>query len=214
MIFVIQTATHSEFVSALSIFNLNLEDVQKSSRNSKLKFIKHSKGIVFCGGLGGKNALCSAQIILEEFQLKPNDICWIEYGTCGALDPSLLVSEVVFSKKVFEAESEELKHYFGNHHTDCFSGLKEEIIYCSGSNVDTSTEREEIFKKTNCGIASWESAALVQFSQEHEIEMLSLRVVTDLGNIQSKAFLEEYKKNAKIVLEKLASSVREKLFKL
>ncbi|MCD6291843.1 MAG: 5'-methylthioadenosine/S-adenosylhomocysteine nucleosidase [Deltaproteobacteria bacterium] len=157
-------------------------------------------------GLGKVMAAATTQMLIDRFQA---DLV-LNFGSCGALDPELVVGDLVLASQVIEYD-------FTSEHkavptTECDAFLVSQLscrfpefkvgpLASADRNADTVAIRESLFTQHQAVAADWEGASIVRVARRMGIPALVLRGVTDIGDADLAA---EYESNYKTVLPRVA----------
>ena len=157
-------------------------------------------------GLGKVMAAATTQMLIDRFQA---DLV-LNFGSCGALDPGLVIGDLVFASQVIEYD-------FTSEHkavptTDCDAFLLSELSRCfpelkvgplasADRNADTVEIRASLFNRYQALAADWEGASIVGVARRMGIPALVLRGVTDVGD---EDLASEYESNFQAVLPQVA----------
>ncbi len=204
------TALRHELQPLLASGNWHLEKI--SGRNFYRRSFAGKEVVATTSGLGKVMAAATTQMLIDRFD---SDLI-LNFGSCGALAPGLVVGDQILASKVIEYD-------FTSEHktvptTACdafllselahrFSDLKVGPLASADRNADTVTIREALFSRYQALAADWEGASIVRVARRMGIPALVLRGVTDVGDAD---LTTEYESNYKMVLPQVAK-VAEKM---
>ena len=201
------TALRHELQPLLALGNWRQEKI--AGRNFYRRSFAGKEIVATTSGLGKVMAAATTQMLIERFQA---DLI-LNFGSCGALDPKLLVGDLVLASRVIEYD-------FTSQHkavptTDCDASLLSELtsrfpdlkvgpLASADRNADTVEIREDLFSRYQALAADWEGASIVRVARRMGIPALVLRGVTDIGNDD---LTTEYESHYKTVLPQVAKVV-------
>ncbi|MEA3333886.1 MAG: 5'-methylthioadenosine/S-adenosylhomocysteine nucleosidase [Pseudomonadota bacterium] len=202
-------ALRHELQPLLAIGNWRLEKI--SGRNFYRRNFLGKEIVATTSGLGKVMAAATAQMLIDRFQA---DLV-LNFGSCGALDPELVVGDLVLASQVIEYD-------FTSEHkpapvTDCDLSLLSELnrrfpeltvgpLASADRNADTVEIRESLFTRHQAIAADWEGASIVRVAHRMGIPALVLRGVTDIGDDD---LVSEYESNYQMVLPQVAKVVEQ-----
>ena len=198
------TALRHELQPLLATGNWRLEKI--AGRNFYRRSFAGKEIVATTSGLGKVMAAATTQMLIDRFQA---DLV-LNFGSCGALDPELVVGDLVLASQVIEYD-------FTSEHkavptTDCdasllsalsrrFPELKVGPLASADRNADTVEIRESLFTQHQAIAADWEGASIVRVARRMGISALVLRGVTDIGDDD---LISEYESNYQTVLPQVA----------
>ncbi len=179
-----------------------------AGRNFYRRSFAGKEVVATTSGLGKVMAAATTQMLIDRFEA---DLV-INFGSCGALDPGLVVGDLVLASQVIEYD-------FTSEHkavptTDCDALLLSELSRCfpelkigplasADRNADTVEIREGLFTLYQAVAADWEGASIVRVARRMGIPALVLRGVTDIGDDD---LVTEYESNYQMVLPQVAKA--------
>ena len=179
-----------------------------AGRNFYRRSFAGKEVIATTSGLGKVMAAATTQMLIDRFEV---DLVF-NFGSCGALDPELVVGDLVLASQVIEYD-------FTSEHkvvptTDCDASLLSELSRCFSAlkigplasadrNADTVEIRESLFSRYQAIAAAWEGASIVRVARRMGIPALVLRGVTDIGDDD---LVTEYENNYQMVLPQVAKA--------
>ena len=200
------TALRHELQPLLALGNWRQEKI--TGRNFYRRSVAGKEIVATTSGLGKVMAAATTQMLIERFQA---DLI-LNFGSCGALDPKLLVGDLVLASRVIEYD-------FTSQHkavptTDCDASLLSELtsrfpdlkvgpLASADRNADTVEIREDLFSRYQALAADWEGASIVRVARRMGVPALVLRGVTDIGDDD---LTTEYESNHKKVLSQVAKT--------
>ena len=200
------TALRHELQPLLALGNWRQEKIV--GRNFYRRSFAGKEIVATTSGLGKVMAAATTQMLIDRFQA---DLI-LNFGSCGALDPKLLIGDLILASRVIEYD-------FTSEHkavptTDCDASLLSELsrrfpylkvgsLASADRNADTVEIREDLFSRYQALAADWEGASIVRVARRMGIPALVLRGVTDIGNDD---LTTEYESHYKTVLPQVAKA--------
>jgi adenosylhomocysteine nucleosidase len=200
------TAMRHELQPLLASGNWRLEKV--AGRNFYRRSFSGKEIVATTSGLGKVMAAATTQMLIDLFEV---DLVF-NFGSCGALDPGLVVGDLVLASQVIEYDftSEhkavprtDCDAFLLSELTRCFPGLKIGPLASADRNADTVEIRESLFTRYQAIAADWEGASIVRVARRMGIPALVLRGVTDIGDDD---LTTEYESNYQAVLPQVAKA--------
>ena len=198
------TALRHELQPLLASGNWRLEKI--SGRNFYRRSFAGKEVVATTSGLGKVMAAATTQMLIDCFQA---DLI-LNFGSCGALNPGLIVGDQVLASQVIEYDfTSEHKAvpttacdaFLLSELTRCFADLKIGPVASADRNADTVAIREGLFSRYQAIAADWEGASIVRVAHRMGIPALVLRGVTDIGDSD---LTTEYESNYQVVLPQVA----------
>ena len=146
-------------------------------------------------GLGKVRTASFTQYCIDNFDFD----FLINFGSCGKIDDSLKIGDLIFCTKAIEYDFISLRNFVPEF--DCEFEvpdnilekyrIKKGILLTATQNVDSLEKKLFLKKKYNGDIADWEGSAFAQVCKINKKKFLIFKTVTDEGN---ENLLDDYRK--------------------
>lgn len=187
-------------------------------RVSEGKYL-NNKIVLIIAGIGKVNASFSTQIIIDKFS--PSII--INFGVAGGKSNSgLFPGDVVLLDKVCQYDfdlseidnvkvgyMQDYNTIYYNTNVELYSGNK--FLIRTGATGDRFTKQEyfnTIIKELSANVIDMESGAIVQVCTANEIPFLTLKLISDVDDVENSIF-DQYQKNIASVCDKIPNALDE-----